>query len=718
MTAITVLNPFPTFKDVDGDPLDDGYIYIGTTGLNPESNPVTVYWDDDATIPAAQPIRTINGFPSQNGAAGTIFSKEIGYSITVRNKNGTLVYSKLVDDIARVGDSGIVFDSVANLKAETDIGGNSVNLLANMGKLVRWTSYYAGFNATTQGPHGGGVGVIVPLATGTEDDCEFFDCATAQVRQIFEHQINVSQAGVKLDGVTNDGPGAQQALYAAERNNIGMVVCDEGTLLLGDVVTPTALYTPVGVSFSGASMFGTAISKSGLGTGWHLINGKPDNTEGYFDPLGNALAGTGDPITARNNVIKNFTVENGLGLWAVKSRETSFENINAGTGATTAIAFGNDATEPCRDVTAKNIHRNTSQSILAWYTVGVYNTTGFRISDVFVDALSNSSAIQIDNCTRGVVDGYYINQQDRTFNGVTTSGSTYIHVKNGVAENCLSHFVSFANAAPFSSYNTFENLTSIGCVNHARIYTRDNNIINTNNTGNTGSINDVVLETDALNNTFTNNQFIKKTLSDTAVIINNQNWFGNVGLEEGYRYNVTTSAVEYWGGVGDMDWNCRGVSYFGINATVRNYAMDNTTFTSIGNDGVPNLGQAGNRWGTVYAAVGTINTSDERDKTELLELSEVEKLVALELKQSIRKYKFTDAVDKKGDAARIHVGIGAQTAIDIFASHGLDAFDYSMICWDEWDDLYNKEGDKLLTKAGNRYGVRYDELLAFIIAAI
>jgi hypothetical protein len=62
-------------------------------------------------------------------------------------------------------------------------------------------------------------------------------------------------------------------------------------------------------------------------------------------------------------------------------------------------------------------------------------------------------------------------------------------------------------------------------------------------------------------------------------------------------------------------------------------------------------------------------------------------------------------VEKKGDAARIHVGVYAQELSDAFASEGLDAADYGMFCYDELEST-------------NVYGVRYEELLAFVISAL
>ena len=64
MTAI-VTEPFLVFYDRNGEPLENGYIYIGASGTNPEANPITVYWDKSLTTTAAQPIRTLAGYPSR-----------------------------------------------------------------------------------------------------------------------------------------------------------------------------------------------------------------------------------------------------------------------------------------------------------------------------------------------------------------------------------------------------------------------------------------------------------------------------------------------------------------------------------------------------------------------------------------------------------------------------------------------------------------------------
>lgn len=149
-------------------------------------------------------------------------------------------------------------------------------------------------------------------------------------------------------------------------------------------------------------------------------------------------------------------------------------------------------------------------------------------------------------------------------------------------------------------------------------------------------------------------------------------------------------------------------------------------------DGVQNIGGPAARFNTVYAMSGSIHTSDEREKTPIERLSDLERTVALEIKKHIGKFKFLESVNKKGEKARWHFGVGAQTVKGIFEKHGLNGLEYGVLCYDEWDDefdtipaLIDESGNVIdpekstpRVHAGNRYGVRYDELAMFILAAI
>ena len=97
MSALSVEPPFPAFADADGQPLDDGYIWIGTVNLNPITNPIVAFFDAGLTITAVQPIRTSGGYPVYQGTPARIYTTS-DYSIQVQNKNGTVVYTSLNDN--------------------------------------------------------------------------------------------------------------------------------------------------------------------------------------------------------------------------------------------------------------------------------------------------------------------------------------------------------------------------------------------------------------------------------------------------------------------------------------------------------------------------------------------------------------------------------------------------------------------------------------------
>ncbi len=90
MTINATENPIALYMDSDGTPLDSGYVYFGAINQNPETNPITVYWDAAGTQPAAQPIRTVNGMTARNGAPAIVYAGS-DYSNTVRSKKGVLV---------------------------------------------------------------------------------------------------------------------------------------------------------------------------------------------------------------------------------------------------------------------------------------------------------------------------------------------------------------------------------------------------------------------------------------------------------------------------------------------------------------------------------------------------------------------------------------------------------------------------------------------------
>lgn len=171
------------------------------------------------------------------------------------------------------------------------------------------------------------------------------------------------------------------------------------------------------------------------------------------------------------------------------------------------------------------------------------------------------------------------------------------------------------------------------------------------------------------------------------------------------------------------DWNAAGseIQVFSDGATL---TRSSPTFFIPGSDNSIMSGHPSFRWTTVYAVTGAINTSDARVKTAVTALTNDELEAAIELSNEIGTYQFLDAVATKGSAARKHIGLTVQRAIEIMESHGLTAFDYGFICYDEWDaetrevEVDGVMATEVTNPAGNRFSFRYDELNQFVIRGL
>ena len=157
------------------------------------------------------------------------------------------------------------------------------------------------------------------------------------------------------------------------------------------------------------------------------------------------------------------------------------------------------------------------------------------------------------------------------------------------------------------------------------------------------------------------------------------------------------------------------------------YFYDSTDGFFAFPDNYQKLGNPSYRWTTVYATTGTINTSDATTKQQIRSLNDAEKAVAQSIKGLIKAYKFNNSVAEKGDGARIHTGVIAQDVQAAFVAEGLDPTRYGLFCSDTWYEVDGKakpqDGDFYTSETPNaievtRLGLRYEELLAFVIAAM
>jgi hypothetical protein len=116
-----IVSPFAQFFGTDGAPLNNGAIFIGTAYLDAQSNPIPVYWDDALTIPAAQPIRTLNGYTVRNGTPARIFCDAANFSMTVQTSTGRTVWS-VQDANSETKTSDMIFQDFAASDGSSLVG--------------------------------------------------------------------------------------------------------------------------------------------------------------------------------------------------------------------------------------------------------------------------------------------------------------------------------------------------------------------------------------------------------------------------------------------------------------------------------------------------------------------------------------------------------------------------------------------------------------------
>ena len=207
-----------------------------------------------------------------------------------------------------------------------------------------------------------------------------------------------------------------------------------------------------------------------------------------------------------------------------------------------------------------------------------------------------------------------------------------------------------------------------------------------------------------------NNEYLQLVNTETgsgdrALLINRQSADGT--LVEFRKANSTVGSIGTQGGrltIGDGDTGLRFADDF-------NNIQPFNLSTNALRDNAIDLGSAAGRFDDIFATNGTIQTSDQNEKQDIEALSEAEQRVAVAAKGLLRKFRWVDSVEEKGDDARIHFGIIAQDLQAAFEAEGLDAGRYAMFINSTWTDEETNE-------ERSRMGVRYNQLLAFIIAAI
>ncbi|KTE74028.1 tail fiber domain-containing protein [Sphingopyxis sp. A083] len=153
----------------------------------------------------------------------------------------------------------------------------------------------------------------------------------------------------------------------------------------------------------------------------------------------------------------------------------------------------------------------------------------------------------------------------------------------------------------------------------------------------------------------------------SSLILSNTSWDRSLqflAISAGYRINAQ----------GWTDASSRELRL--ATGGVDRVTIDVSGNVTPGADNAQAFGWSSARWTVIYAATGTINTSDERYKVWIGRATEdraaQDRRIARAILDELGWYQFTDAVTEKGpDGARWHFGARAQRIWQIVADEGL-----------------------------------------------
>lgn len=155
-------------------------------------------------------------------------------------------------------------------------------------------------------------------------------------------------------------------------------------------------------------------------------------------------------------------------------------------------------------------------------------------------------------------------------------------------------------------------------------------------------------------------------------------------------------------------------------------------------------GEAARAWTQVFAQNTTISTSDARLKTDPRNMrpAEIAAFAAIARLPNVwrwlQRVHGDESCEPEGREARKHGGPTVQAAMAIMEANGLDPFEYSCLCYDQWDaepeqwsewpeerdedgNVTREAGRELVQEgrpAGDRYSFRKEELLCLCMTAM
>lgn len=676
MSALSIQPIYPIFTDIDGQPLEDGFVWIGQANLDPQVNPINVFWDAALTIPAGQPIRTLGGYPVNSGTPARLYVNS-DYSIRVMNRNGSTVYSSPV-------------------------------------ATERYTSELISF-----------------IQAGS-----FAVQRTAQSK--LREVVSVKDFGAVGDGVTDDTAAIQAAIdYAKSSSTIHCIEFPTGNYAVNAPINIKGNFG-YGLSIKGNK---STITSSHNGVLFDCDSSIPSPAPAFRLQLNISDMTIVGPGKANVNSVgvkmygANFSLNNvyitgffvgmfGAGTLISEFVQCNFYNCSTGTRFTFVAGFAPNDTHfyKCNWVGNDQAHSQGDFDYGAVTFIGCEiegnNQSGNATDGAKVCAFDGAGEVTFLGChfesNPGQFNIYYNSPFGRHLNIIgckiipgDTCGHA-IYIGNGDL------YVNGSHVEQAVGQNIYISSVTSGAV-----------IIG--ETG--GTINGTLDKLIRMNKGRVDIGGVNPGTSLAGIASK-----GSAGVASAMEGNATF-----------VDSSGTRLGYSNYNNTVRDTAGAYTITTGAGAvivtrvagvgfgpgaDNSQSLGEAALRWSQVYAGNGTINTSDERAKQQIEAIPQ--SWLDAWGDVDYMRFKFNEAVEKKGDGARWHIGLIAQRVKEAFENRGIDPFAIGLLCFDQWDDVeiekqveddngnfvFDKEtGEPVMQKqiikvAGNQYGIRYEQALA------
>jgi hypothetical protein len=650
--------------------------YTSAAGVTPHANPIIL--DSAGRVPGGE-IWLTDGLVYKF-VIETAASILIGTYDNITGVNSNFINYTIQEEVQTATAGQTVFDlSTINYTPGT----NSLSVYIDGVNQYVGDSYLETDSDTvtfTSGVHVGGevkFTTAVQTTTGAVDasivtyDPPFTGGVLTNVEDKLAQYVSVKDFGAVGDGVVDDTAAVQAAIDSGEP-----IVFPAGSYACGPLTQSTnfqrfyadgfvkiqknangVLFTSTGnyVQFEGIQFIGTGFT----GDNVNLTGNHPTLTNcASFGTPGRALKATGAQVQIFGT----------CGIYATTDATASGFDIEIGVSGTATLYHQ-----------LMNVYTSQATGGILLTDVGSHVIVGGQFGKLSI--LSGTSPAGVNGgitSSARILGDVNVSLSNSVFSGNQFSNQT-ITFASGTSQHCLDSSNLLISATIVNNGNANSPIIkSIG----------------------TGSPSGIILQygSDAFNSTirYSNDEIY---FQDSALYLSNNKALWIADSAGVYKNTVSLSSGDDFNFGNDTGANFTNLQS-GSGGIYHVVSGANVTQTATGvfrpvPDGSVNLGGASNRWATVYATTGTINTSDANDKKDIRSLSDKEKAVGTALRGLIRAYKW------KAGPEETYVGIIAQDVIAAFDAEGLDVGGYGII-----DD------------SGDRLGVRYDQVFAFIIGAL